>query len=215
MSKEPSEIQVEFHFDFGSPNAYLSHRVIPEIEQRTGVKFRYIPVLIGGVFKATNNVSPMVALEGIKNKAEYQQLETERFLRKHNISDYRRNPYFPINTLQLMRGAIAAERLGFAADYIDAVFRAMWVDGLNMGQPEVVAEALGALEAKKGAPFSIQAVFETSAEPEIKQQLITNTENSVSRGNFGSPTFFVDKEMFFGKDKLPDVEDEIRRQLEE
>ena len=209
MSKDPAQILVEFHFDFGSPNAYLAHCVIPEIEQRTGVKFRYVPVLIGGVFKATNNVSPMVALDGIKNKAEYQQLETERFLRKHNISEYRCNPFFPINTLQLMRGAIAAERLGVAADYIDAVFRAMWVGGLNMGQADVAIEAL------KESPFSIHAILDACSELDIKQQLINNTEDSVARGNFGSPTFFVGEEMFFGKDKLVDVENEIRRLLKE
>ncbi|MBT8146887.1 MAG: 2-hydroxychromene-2-carboxylate isomerase [Gammaproteobacteria bacterium] len=208
MTKTPTDIQVEFHFDFGSPNAYLAHRVVPEIERRTGVAFSYLPVLIGGVFKATNNVSPMVALDGIKNKAEYQQLETERFLRRHNINDYRRNPFFPINTLQLMRGAIAAEKTGNAKDYIDAVFQAMWVQGLDMGQTEVVAEAL------KDSPFSIQNIIEKSSDPAIKQKLISNTENSVMRGNFGSPTFFVGDEMFFGKDKLVDVEEEINRQLE-
>ena len=209
MSKDPSDIQVEFHFDFGSPNAYLSHRVIPAIEQRTGVKFRYVPVLIGGVFKATNNVSPMVSLEGIKNKGEYQQLETERFLRKHDIKDYRRNPFFPINTLQLMRGAIVAEKLGVAADYIDDVFKAMWTDGLDMGQTEVVIAAL------KDRPFSIDAILEQCSDPDIKQQLINNTQESVERGNFGSPTFFVGEEMFFGKDKLLDVEDEIKQHLQE
>lgn len=209
MLKNPTDIQVEFHFDFGSPNAYLSHRVIPEIEKRTGARFHYVPVLIGGVFKATNNVSPMTALKGIRNKAEYQQLETERFLRKHNIHNYRRNPFFPVNTLQLMRGAIVAERLHVASDYIDAVFHAMWVDGLDMGQNETVVEAL------KDEPYSIKAITEASSDPEVKQQLITNTEDSVTRGNFGSPTFFVGNEMFFGKDKLTDVEDEIRRQLAE
>jgi 2-hydroxychromene-2-carboxylate isomerase len=209
MQNEPANINVEFHFDFGSPNAYLAHRVIPKIERLTGVRFHYIPVLIGGVFKATNNVSPMVALEGIKNKAEYQQLETERFLHKHHINNYRRNPFFPINTLQLMRGAIAAEKLGVAAKYIDAVYRAMWEDSLDMGHPEVVLEAL------KDLPFSIEAIFDACSDPEVKQQLIKNTDESVARGNFGSPTFFVDEEMFFGKDKLADLEEEITRRLKE
>jgi 2-hydroxychromene-2-carboxylate isomerase len=209
MRNEPTDLTVEFHFDFGSPNAYLAHRVIPAIERRTGVRFHYIPVLIGGVFKATNNVSPMVSLDGIKNKAEYQQLETERFLRKHRIDNYRRNPFFPINTLQLMRGAIAAEKQGVAAEYIDAVYRTMWEDGLDMGQPQVVFEAL------KDAPFSIEAIFEACSDPDVKQQLISNTEQSVARGNFGSPTFFVEEEMFFGKDKLADLEEEISRQLKE
>ena len=209
MKMDPTAIQVEFHFDFGSPNAYLSHRVIPDIEQRTGVKFQYVPVLIGGVFRATNNVSPMVAFEGIKNKNEYQQLETERFLRKHGITNYQRNPFFPINTLQLMRGAIAAERIGVATEYIDSVYRAMWEDKLDMGQTDIVLTAL------KDASFSIAEIVEACSDPAIKEQLINNTEQSVARGNFGSPTFFVGTEMFFGKDKLVDVEDEITRQLNE
>ena len=205
MSKDPSRLQVEFHFDFGSPNAYLSHRVIPKIEQRTGTAFRYVPVLLGGVFKATNNVSPMVALEGIKNKSEYAQLETQRFLRKHGINNYRRNPFFPINTLQLMRGAVAAEQLGCSDAYIDAVYHAIWVDGLDMGNPDVVAESL------QDTSIPIEQIQEACNDPGIKQQLISNTQDSVARGNFGSPTFFVGEEMFFGKDKLDDVEEEINR----
>ncbi len=106
-------INVEFLFDFGSPNAYLSHLVIPRIEARTGVKFEYVPVLLGGVFKATNNVSPAVSLQGIKNKPQYTQLETRRFLKQHGITDYAPNPFFPVNTLTIMRGAVFAQREGF------------------------------------------------------------------------------------------------------
>jgi len=209
MNKDPSRLQVEFHFDFGSPNAYLSHRVIPKIEQRTGAAFRYVPVLLGGVFKATNNVSPMVALEGIKNKSEYAQLETQRFLKKHCITNYRRNPFFPINTLQLMRGAVAAEQLGCADAYIDAVYHAIWVDGLDMGNSDVVVESL------QGTSIPIDKIQEACSDPDIKQQLISNTQDSVARGNFGSPTFFVGEEMFFGKDKLDDVEEEINRLIKD
>src|SRR5690242_7847522 len=104
--------QVEFHFDFGSPNAYLSHLVIPAIEARTGVKFQYVPVLLGGVFRLTGNRSPAEAFAGIRNKPEYERLETERFIRRHGITSYRHNPFFPVNTLTIMRGAIAAEMLG-------------------------------------------------------------------------------------------------------
>ena len=103
---------VEFHFDFGSPNAYLVHLVIPEIEARTGAKFAYVPVLLGGVFKLTGNRSPAEAFGGIRNKLEYERLETERFLKRHAITAFRRNPFFPVNTLTIMRGAIAAERFG-------------------------------------------------------------------------------------------------------
>ena len=118
-------VTVEFHFDFGSPNAYLSHLVVPAIERRTGV-VRVRPVLLGGVFKATNNVSPAVSLQGIKNKGEYTALETRRFLARHGITRYACNPFFPVNTLQIMRGAVAAQRLGCFERYVDEVYRHMW-----------------------------------------------------------------------------------------
>ena len=137
-------MQPEFHFDFGSPNAYLSHLVIPAIEARTGVRFRYVPVLLGGVFKLTNNRSPMEAFAGVKNKNEYHALETARFIKAHGITDYKRNPDFPINTLQIMRGACAAEDLGCFAGYVDAVFRHMWADPKKMDEPGVIAAALAA-----------------------------------------------------------------------
>ena len=105
-------MRVEFHFDFARPNSFMAHRVIPKIEERTGASFEYVPVLLGGVFKLTGNVPPMVSMQGIKNKPEYQALEMQRFIAKHGIDDYRFNPHFPINTLQPMRGAIAAGRLG-------------------------------------------------------------------------------------------------------
>src|SRR6478752_6275871 len=103
-------LKVEFQFDFGSPNAYLAELALPGIERRTGVKFEYVPVLLGGIYKATNNMSPAESLRGIKNKPEYQALETQRFIRRHNITTFRSNPFFPVNTLMLMRGAVAAQR---------------------------------------------------------------------------------------------------------
>src|SRR5580658_1197615 len=118
--------QIEFHFDFGSPNAYLAHRVIPEIEQRTGAKFVYVPVLLGGVFKLTGNRSPVEVFAGIRNKPDYERLETERFVKRHGITDYRRNPFFPVITLTIMRGAIAAQRLGVSERYVDEIYRHMW-----------------------------------------------------------------------------------------
>ena len=101
--------KVEFHFDFGSPNAYLSHLVIPDIERR-GARFEYVPVLLGGVFKLTNNRSPVENLVGIRNKSEYQRLETARFVARHGITRFTANPFFPVNTLVLMRGAVAARK---------------------------------------------------------------------------------------------------------
>ncbi len=197
---------VEFHFDFGSPNAYLSHLVIPGIEARTGVAFRYVPVLLGGVFKATGNASPAVTLQGIKNKGEYQALEMRRFLAKHEIEAFRPNPHFPVNTLQVMRGAVAAERQGCFERYVDEVFRHMWCDPKKMDEPEVIRAAL--VESDLPA----EALIEAMQDPSVKAELIANTEDSVGRGVFGSPSFFVGTELYFGKDRLRDVEEEIARQ---
>jgi 2-hydroxychromene-2-carboxylate isomerase len=197
---------VEFHFDFGSPNAYLAHRVIPQIEARTGVKIRYVPVLIGGVFKATNNKSPMEALAGIKNKPQYNALETRRFMDNHGITEFKSNSFFPINTLQLMRAAIAAQELGVGNEYIDLVYKGMWEQSLNLENMEIWQQLL------TQASFSADEILAACTQPEIKQQLITNTSESVARGNFGSPTFFVGDEMYFGKDRLVDFEAEITRQ---
>ena len=194
---------VEFHFDFGSPNAYLSHRVVPAIERRTGAVFRYVPVLLGGVFKATNNRSPGEAFAGIRNKLDYERLETERFLRRHGITDYIRNPFFPVNTLRIMRGAVAADLDGALAPYVAAVFHHMWEQPKKMSEPEVIRAALDQ-SGLDGA-----RVLERIEDAAVKQRLIGNTEDSVARGAFGSPTFFFGKDMWFGKDRLRDVEEAI------
>jgi 2-hydroxychromene-2-carboxylate isomerase len=200
MTVPPS---VEFHFDFGSPNAYLAHRVIPAIEGRTGAGFRYVPILLGGVFKATGNRSPVEAFGGIRNKPEYERLESERFIRKHGLTRFARNPFFPVNTLQLMRGAAAAEIDGDLPRYVEAVFHHMWEEPKRMDEAEVVRAALDA-SGLDAARFS-----ERVQDPAVKARLIENTEASVARGTFGSPTFFVGGDIFFGKDRLRDVEDAI------
>jgi len=199
-------VPVEFHFDFGSPNAYLSHRALPAIEARTGVRFRYVPVLLGGVFKLTGNVSPAVSLRGIKNKPRYQALETQRFLTEHGITDYRPNPHFPVNTLQIMRGAVVAEREGFFERYVHEVFRHMWSEPRKMDDPDVIREAL------TSSGLDAAGVLAGIRDPSVKQELLSNTEQSVARGVFGSPSFFVGDELYFGKDRLPEVEREIGRQ---
>jgi 2-hydroxychromene-2-carboxylate isomerase len=199
-------VTVEFHFDFGSPNAYLSHLVVPAIERRTGVRFGYVPVLLGGVFKATNNVSPAVSLQGIKNKGEYTALETRRFLARHGITRYTWNPFFPVNTLQIMRGAIAAQRLGCFERYVDEVYRQMWAEPRKMDDPAVIAAAL----RESGLPAD--ELLALAADASVKQQLIANTERSVARGTFGSPSFYVGDALFFGKDRLREVEEEIEAQ---
>jgi 2-hydroxychromene-2-carboxylate isomerase len=199
-------VSVEFHFDFGSPNAYLSHLVIPALERRTGAKVGYVPILLGGVFKATNNVSPAVSLQGIRNKGEYQALETRRFLEAHGITRFARNPFFPVNTLKIMRGAIVAQREGFFERYVDEVYRHMWAEPKKMDDLEVIVAAL----TESGLPA--QTIVAGIQDPEVKARLLANTEDAVERGVFGSPSFFVGKELFFGKDKLRDVEEEILRQ---
>jgi 2-hydroxychromene-2-carboxylate isomerase len=193
----------QFLFDFGSPNAFLSHEAIPAIEKRIGMKFEYVPVLLGGIFKATNNKSPAETLAGIKNKPEFQTLETERFVKRFNVKPYAWNPFFPVNTLILMRAAIAAQLEGAFVKYVDAAFHHMWVEPKKMDDPEVAVKALTAsgLDAAK--------LFARAQEPEVKAKLMENTQNAVQRGAFGSPTFFVGNEMFFGKEQLREVEEMV------
>jgi 2-hydroxychromene-2-carboxylate isomerase len=194
---------VEFHFDFGSPNAYLVHLLIPEIEKHTGAPFEYVPVLLGGVFKLTNNRSPMESFQGVKNKLEYQRMETQRFIRRHGITRFAMNPFFPVNTLLIMRGAVAAQMEGVFARYVDEVFRHMWAEPKKMDDPAVARAALDQ-SGLDGA-----RLIAMTQEPAVKDRLLANTQRSVERGAFGSPTFFVGDEMFFGKDRLRDVEEEI------
>ena len=193
--------KMEFHFDFGSPNAYLAHLVIPEIEQRAGAQFDYVPVLLGGVYKLTGNRSPAESLAGIKNKPDYERLETARFIERHGITSYRHNPFFPVNTLTIMRGAIAAQRLGVFERYVDEIYRHMWSEPKKLDDPAVLRAAL--LESGLDA----EHLGDLVQDAEVKLQLLENTERSVARGTFGSPTFFVGDEIFFGKDRLRDVEE--------
>jgi 2-hydroxychromene-2-carboxylate isomerase len=196
-------IKVEFMFDFGSPNAYLAEKVIPEIERCTGVKFEYVPVLLGGIYKLTNNRSPGEAFAGIKNKPEFMELETQRFVRRHNITTFRKNPFFPVNTLQLMRGAVAAQFEGVFEPYFRAAYHHMWEEPKKMDDPQVAREAF------ISSNIDFDRLFARSQQPEVKARLLEITQDAVNRGAFGSPTFFVGKEMFFGKDQLRDVEEAI------
>jgi 2-hydroxychromene-2-carboxylate isomerase len=196
-------LNVEFHFDFGSPNAYLAEIALPAIEQRTGVKFEYVPVLLGGVYKATGNLSPAESLRGIKNKPEYNAIETQRFLRRHNITKFKMNPFFPVNTLALMRGAVAAQFEGMFEPYFRAAYNHMWVEPKKMDDPVVFREAF------LSSGIDIDRLVARSQQDDVKKKLIENTNNAVARGTFGSPTFFVGDEIYFGKDSLRDVEEEI------
>ena len=191
----------QFMFDFGSPNAFLSHEAIPAIEQRSGAKFEYVPILLGGIFKATNNKSPAETLAGVKNKREFHAIETERFVKRFKVAPYVWNPFFPVNTLHLMRAAVAAQLDGVFEKYVEAAFHHMWREPKKMDDPEVAAKALSA-SGLDGAKLLARA-----QDAGVKAKLIENTQSAVERGAFGSPTFFVGNEMFFGKEQLREVEE--------
>src|ERR1700730_2289015 len=201
-----SSLKAEFHFDFGSPNAYLAELVLPQIEKRTGVKFDYVPVLLGGVYKATNNMSPFESLRGIKNKPEYQALETRRFIRRHNVTTFSSNPFFPVNTLMLMRDAVAAQFENMFEPSFRAAYHHMWEDPKKMDDPEVFRSAFVA------SGIDIDRLIARAQQDDVKKKLLANTMDAVERGSFGTPTFFVGKEMFFGKDQLREVEESIVEQ---
>ena len=191
---------LELIFDFGSPNAYLTLKVLPELLERTGADLIITPCLLGGIFKATGNKAPMIQYAEAPAKLAYENLEMRRFIARHGLTKFRLNPHFPVNTLTIMRGAIVAEDEGVLDDYIDAVNRAMWEDGLKMDDAEVIAAFLSA------NGFDGPALLARTQEPEIKAKLVANTEAAVARGVFGIPTFFVGDAMFFGKDRLDQVE---------
>jgi 2-hydroxychromene-2-carboxylate isomerase len=198
-------MRAEFLFDFGSPNAYLSHLVLPGIEARTGVTFEYVPILLGGVFKLTGNKPPMIAFGGVRGKLEYEQRETQRFIARHGITSYKFNPDFPINTLIIMRAAVAAQADGVLRPYVDAVFHHMWEAPKKMDDPDVIRAAF--LESGLDA----DRLLAQAQTPEIKQRLLDNTEMAVERGVFGSPSFFVGDELYFGKNTLQEMEEEMRK----
>jgi len=196
-------VDIEFQFDFGSHNAFLCHKLIPAIEERTGQRFRYLPVLLGGLFKLANNRSPAEAFAAIRKKRAYDRLEMERFVRKRHLDAYRFNPHFPVNTLKIMRGAVAAQRLGCSETYVDAVYAAMWERQRDMADEAQILRVLD--EAGLSAP----SLLAMSQEPEVKATLLAHTESAHARGAFGPPTFFVDGEIYFGKDRLRKVEEGI------
>ncbi len=198
-------VKVEFLFDFGSPNAYLCHKVIPAIEARTDAKFEYVPILLGGLFKLANNRSPVEAFAGIPNKLVYDRLEMQRFVARHALTRFRFNPFFPVNTLKIMRGACAAQRLGCFERYVDVVFAAMWEEGKNMDDVAVIAATL------TDAGLDAQRIAALSQDAEVNTVLLHNTQSAHDRGAFGSPSFFIGDQLWFGKDRLRDVEEEVLR----
>jgi 2-hydroxychromene-2-carboxylate isomerase len=194
---------IDFIFDFGSPNAYLAWKVLPALAARHGASVNLIPCLLGGIFKATGNQAPALAFSGVKGKMDYEMLEMRRFIAAHQLTAFRFNPHFPVNTLLLMRGMIAAQRMGVGEAYLEAMLNGMWQDGLKLADPEVFVATANA------AGLDGAALLAATSDPEVKAQLVANTEAAVARGAFGIPTFFVGDEIFFGKERLGQVEAEL------
>ncbi len=186
---------VEFFFDFGSPATYLAWTQIQALADRCNAEIQWRPMLLGGVFKASGNQSPVT----VPAKGAYMLDDLARFARRYDV-EMQFNPHFPVNTLMLMRGAVAYQNSERFHDYLQAVFRALWVDGKNLNEPEVVSEVLAA------AGFDTDEFLSLCSSDEVKTTLKTNTEEAVERGVFGAPTMFVGQEMFFGQDRLDFVE---------
>ncbi|MCP5129782.1 MAG: 2-hydroxychromene-2-carboxylate isomerase [Pseudomonadales bacterium] len=191
---------LEFYFDFGSPTAFLAHKRLGQLVQQYALEVRYIPMLLGGVFKASGNTSPVA----IPAKGKYMlEQDLPRFARRYGV-ELNFNPHFPINTLNLMRAAIAAQRLGCFDAYVDLVYDAIWVSGINMGDPALVQRTLA------GAGLDADALLALSQDPQVKAELAANTETAVARGVFGAPTLFMDGAMYFGQDRLDFIEEALR-----
>lgn len=192
---------VEFYFDVGSPAAYLAWTQLPKVARETGTEIEYRPFLLGGVFQATGNKSPME----VPAKGQYMVDDLQRFARRYGVP-FAHNPHFPINTLMLMRGAIGLQMREPArmVPYVDAVCRAIWVDGKNMNDPATVAGVL------KAAGFEPERLLALTADPAVKDALKASTQEAVARGVFGAPTFFVGKDMFWGQDRLDFVKEALQ-----
>lgn len=190
--------RIEFFFDFGSPTTYLAHTQMPLLARRTGAEIVYRPMLLGAVFKATGNQSPAA----IAAKSNWMDADLKAFARRYGVG-YSRNPWFPVNTITLMRGAVAMQREGRLAPYADAIFHAMWVEPKNMNDPQIVGSVLAA------AGFEPKHLLAAIEHQPVKDELRANTEEAIARGVFGAPTFFVGDRMFFGQDRLDFVEEAL------
>jgi 2-hydroxychromene-2-carboxylate isomerase len=196
-------MKVDFIFDFASPNAYFCHKLIPIIEDRTDVSFNYIPCLLGGIFKLSGNQPPFMAFADIPNKNAYQMTEIERFVKQHELKKYQFNSNFPINTVQIQRGSIAAQELNVFDQYLDVVITAMWEDNKNLNDLDILKATLNENN------MDVETIFNIVNSQECKDRLIANTSAAVERGAFGVPTFFLDDQIFFGKDHLYQLEEYI------
>lgn len=191
---------LDFYYDFGSPNAYFAWKALQGVSERTGLEVIMHPVLIGGIFKSTNNQPPWQAFGNVPNKMKYMQLEIQRFIKDYDLTDFKFNSAFPVNTLLAMRGAIAAQQAGAHDVYYPAVFKAIWEDDKNISQPDVLADVLNK------ADLDGSALVTATQTPEIKQALMEVTQACVDRGAFGLPTFFLGDDIYFGKDRVWQIE---------
>lgn len=192
----------DFIYDFGSPNVYLMHKIMDQIEQKAGLKANYVPVLLGGIFKLTENKPPMVQFSGVKGKIDYERRVMNRFIEKYDIP-FQFNPYFPVMTTAVMRGALFAQDKEYYAHYLDVVFDAIWQHGLKMDDPEVIGNTL------ENAGLPAQEIIAGAQSDAVKQGLFATTQAAVDRGTFGAPMMFVGDEPFFGKDSLDEMIDWI------
>lgn len=192
----------EFLFDFGGPNSYLAHKLLPELCARTEAEAVYVPILLGGLFKLTNNQAPLMRYAETPAKRNYEMLEFDRFVKKHQLP-FKMNPHFPINSLHLMRGAVAAQHLACFMPYVEAIMTAMWEDRANMADADVVKSILDS------SGLDSAAILAKADDPAVKAELAANTERAAARGAFGVPTFFVGDEMFWGKERLVQVADAL------
>lgn len=189
----------EFLFDFGGPNSYLAHKVLPDLCARTGAKAIYTPILLGGLFKLTNNQAPLIRYAETPAKRNYEVLEFDRFVKAHDIP-FKMNPHFPINSITLMRGAVAAQRLGCFMPYVEAIMAAMWEEEEHMGDVEIVRAVLDR------ANLDSANLLALCNDADVKAELVDNTEKAAASGAFGVPTFFVGDDMYWGKERLAQVE---------
>ena len=194
---------LRFLWDCASPNVYLAHRALPAIAARTGRAFAYVPVLLGGLFKATGNQSPMMANANIPAKMAYEMLELRRFIARHGLSRFAMNPHFPVNTLLAMRAAAAAEIDGQIEPFAEAVLAAMWEQGADLANPAALEAALNA------AGLDGPRLLARAADQDVRDRLVANTQSAVEAGAFGLPSFLVGGDLYFGKNSQREVEEAI------
>ena len=196
-------MKVDFIFDVASPNMYFCHKLIPDFKERTGVEFEYIPCLLGGIMKLSGNQPPFVAFAEIPNKNKYQLIEIERFIKQHQLKEFKFNSNFPMNTVQIQRGALAAIELGKFDEYLEIILEAMWEKNLNLADIDTFQSTLSENNIDAGS------IMEIITSQDCKDKLIANTTDAVNRGAFGVPTFFFENQIFFGKDHLHQLEEYI------